>query len=72
MKKLILILSTIIMFFFKSSATANYDKIFYDLNIESISGEIIHFSEYKNKVIVVLQINMKIYRNYGICIKLKD
>ena len=36
------------MFFFKSYAAANYDKIFYDLNIESISGEIIHFSEYKN------------------------
>ena len=54
MKKLILILSTIIMFFFKSTATANYDKIFYDLNIESISGEIIHFSEYKNKVVLVV------------------
>ena len=45
---------TIIMFFFKSSATENYDKIFYDLNIESISGEIIHFSEYKNKVVLVV------------------
>ena len=33
---------TIIMFFFKSSAIANYEKTFFDLNIESISGEIIN------------------------------
>ena len=33
-KKLILCLG-IIMFFFKNSASANYEKIFYDLNIES-------------------------------------
>ena len=42
------------MFFFKGSATANYEKIFYDLNIESISGKIINFSEYKDKVILVV------------------
>ena len=33
---------------------ANYDKIFYDLKIESISGKIINFSEYKNKVILIV------------------
>ena len=38
------------MFFFKNSATANYDKIFYDFKIESITGETIDFNEYKNKV----------------------
>ena len=42
------------MFFFKNSAIANYDKIFYDFNIESISGEIINLEEYKNKVILVV------------------
>ena len=42
------------MFFFKSSAIASYDKIFYDLNIESISGEIINFSEYKGKVVLIV------------------
>ena len=41
-KKLILCLG-IIMFFFKNSSSANYEKVFYDLNIESISGEIINF-----------------------------
>ena len=33
---------------------ANYDKIFYDLKIESISGKIINFSEYKNKVVLIV------------------
>ena len=42
---------TIIMFFFKSSATANYEKTFFDLNIESISGETINFRDFENKVI---------------------
>ena len=54
MKKITLLGLTIFMFFFKSSVTANYEKIFYDLNIESISGEIINFTEYKNKVILIV------------------
>ena len=52
-KKLILCLG-IIMFFFKNSASANYEKIFYDLNIESISGEIINFGDFKDKVVLVV------------------
>ena len=51
MKKIILITITIFMFFFKNSSSANYEKIFYDFNIESITGEIIDFKDYKNKVI---------------------
>ncbi len=54
MKKIILLGLTIFMFFFKSSATANYEKKFYDFKIESISGEIIDFNEYKDKVILVV------------------
>ena len=42
------------MFFFKSSALANYEKIFFDLNIESISGKTINFSDFKNKVILIV------------------
>ena len=45
---------TIIMFFFKSSAIANYEKTFFDLNIESISGEIINFSDFKNNAVLVV------------------
>ena len=42
------------MFFFKTSATANYEKKIYDFSIESITGEIINFKDYKNKVILVV------------------
>ena len=35
------------MFFFKTSATANYEKKIYDFNIESITGETINFQDYK-------------------------
>ena len=42
------------MLFFKNSASANYEKIFYDLNIESISGEIINFVDFKDKVVLVV------------------
>ena len=42
------------MFFFNNSVMANYDKVFYDLNIESISGEIIDFNDYREKVVLVV------------------
>ena len=42
------------MFFFKNQAMSNYDKIFFDFKMESISGEIIDFNEYKNKVILIV------------------
>ena len=41
-------------FFFKTSATANYEKKFYDFTIESITGETINLSKYKNKVILIV------------------
>ena len=52
MKKLITIL--IFMFFFNNYVKANYDKVFYDFKIKSISGESINLSKYKNKVILVV------------------
>ena len=42
------------MFFFKNTATANYEKSFYDFSIESITGETINFDEYKNKVVLIV------------------
>ena len=42
------------MFFLKNLASANYDKVFYDLQINSISGEIIDFSKYKDKAVLVV------------------
>ncbi len=42
------------MFFFKSPVLANYEKTFFDLNIENISGGIIKFSDFENKVVLVV------------------
>ena len=42
------------MFFFKSSATANYEKKFYDFSIESITGETIKFDDYNDKVVLIV------------------
>ena len=54
MKKKLLVGLTIFMFFFKNVSAGNYEKVFYDFKIESISGEIIDFSEYKDKVILIV------------------
>ena len=54
MQKLIFTGLVLIMFFFKSHASANYDKVFYDFKIKSISGELIDFKEYKDKAVLVV------------------
>ena len=41
-------------FFFKNSAMSNNQKSFYDLEIESINGEIIKLKEYRDKVILIV------------------
>ena len=48
MKK-ITIIGLIFMFFFKNTVMANYEKVFYDFKIESITGEIIDFNNIKTK-----------------------
>ena len=42
------------MFLYKSTVNANYDKIFYDFKIQSISGKIINLKDFENKVILVV------------------
>tara|TARA_Y100000591_G_scaffold310272_1_gene312395 strand:+ start:52 stop:561 length:510 start_codon:yes stop_codon:yes gene_type:complete len=42
------------MFFFKSSSSANYENVFYDINIKSINGEIINFSNFKDKAVLIV------------------
>ena len=54
MKIKLLVALTIFMFFFKNSSAGNYEKVFYDFKIESISGEIINFDEYRNKVVLIV------------------
>ena len=54
MKKIVLIGIAIFMFFFKNHALANYEKVFFDFKIDSISGEVINFQNYKNKVVLLV------------------
>ena len=54
MKKIVLIVFTIFMFFLKNTASANYEKQFYDISIESITGETISFNDYKNKAVLIV------------------
>ena len=54
MNKLLIIGLCIVMFFFKNSAMSNYEKVFFDFKIESITGEIIDFKDFKNKTILVV------------------
>ena len=55
MHKLILTGLTIFMFFFKSTGMANnYEKIFYDFEIESIKGDIINFNKYRDNVVLIV------------------
>ena len=54
MKNLLIIGVTITMFFFKSSSHADYEKIFYDFKINSISGDIIDLNDFKGKPVLVV------------------
>ncbi len=54
MKKVIIIAITILMFFFKNTAVSDYEKIFFNFSIKSISGDIINFKDYENKVILMV------------------
>ena len=54
MKNLLVIGVTIVMFFFKSSSHADYEKIFYDFKINSISGDKIDLNDFKGKPVLVV------------------
>ncbi len=54
MKKKLFVLLFIMIFFQKNVANSNYDKVFYDFQIESITGEVINFKNFKNKVILLV------------------
>ena len=54
MNKLNTIGFIIIMIFFKNSVNANYEKKFHDFKIQSITGELIDFKNYKNKVVLIV------------------
>ena len=50
------LLLIITMSFFSMSATANYDKLAYDFNFNDLDGSPLNLSEYKDKVIVVVNV----------------
>ena len=52
-KKIILI---IIMTIFQTNLNANYDKLAYDFNFKDLDGTNLNLSDYKNKVIVVVNV----------------
>ena len=54
MKKLFFIVLIFSMFFFKNFASANYNKVFYVLLINIISGELIDFKKFKDKAVLVV------------------
>ena len=42
------------IFFSKNNVSADYDKVFFDFKINSISGEQIDLGNYKNRIILVV------------------
>ena len=54
MKNLLIFGLTIIMIFFKNSSYAEYEKIFYDLKINSITGDQIDLKDFKGKPILIV------------------
>ena len=54
MKNLLIFGLTIIMFFFKNSSHAEYEKIFYDFKINSITGDQIDLKDFKGKPILIV------------------
>jgi len=58
MKKTLLILA-ILMFGINNQVQAKYEKIFFDLSVENINGNVIDLSDYKNKVILLVNVASK-------------
>ena len=59
-KKYCLIVYTIlIMISFFGKTEAKYDKLFFDLSIKSINGEVLNLNKYRNKVILIVNVASK-------------
>ena len=54
MKQLLIFGLTIIMIFFKNSSHAEYEKIFYDFKINSITGDQIDLKDFKEKPVLIV------------------
>ena len=58
-KSYLLILSSLIMFTFFQKVDAKYDKIFFDLRINDINNKIINLSDFKGKIILLVNVASK-------------
>ena len=54
MKKNTLFIFLIMIFFLKEKVLADYEKIFFDFKIKSITGKNIDLKKYQNKVILMV------------------
>jgi len=55
-KYVLFIILITFMFAFSNKTLAKYEKLIYDFEIESITGEKINFSTYKNKIILLVNV----------------
>ena len=55
-KKIKFFLLIMILSFFGTNVTANYDKLAYEFSFKDLDGSSLKLSEYKNKVIVVVNV----------------
>ena len=55
----LLVYISLIMFSFFGKVDAKYDKLFFDLNIKSINGDVINFDKYKNKTVLLVNVASK-------------
>ena len=55
-KKIIIIIT---ISFFTTNISANYEKLAYDFNFNDLSGNILNLSQYKNKIIIVINVASK-------------
>ena len=54
MKKISVVVIVLFMFFFKTSTSANYENVFFDFKIKSITGEIINLKDFENKTVLIV------------------
>ena len=54
MKNLLIFGLATIMIFFKGSSHANYEKIFFDFKIKSISGDLINLKDFEGKPVLIV------------------
>ena len=58
-KNKILVYIVVIMFSFFNKSVANYDKLFFDLNIKNTYGEELNLSQYEGKTILLVNVASK-------------